>query len=380
MINTNGVNIWSGVIVDINDPKKANRVKVRIFGLHDVPKTDLSNDDLPWTVVSMPPTGSSVTGIGTNHNLKNGSVVIVMFLDGTEMQVPIVMGSISGIQSKDFKKIYQDTNEEYPIKDRMSEPDVNRIARNEKIDETIIQTKRDTIDEDVEFGLKQDLSGLGSTDFHSFSFNNSPDVDRKWTEPETDHASVYPNNRVIETISGHVVEIDDTPGAERIHVYHTTGTSVELQNNGDMITRVEGNEFKINRSNMSVHIIGNTDVTIDGDTSAYLKGNADVQINGDVTANFVGNTDLKIDGDVTAYCVKNVSAQIDGNLDAYVKGNMSAQIDGNVDRRIKGNVNETIDGDYNRTVGGGLAYNVSGSSDYISGAPTTIQGSVVNIN
>ena len=48
---------------------------------------------------------------------------------------------------------------------------------------------------------------------------------------------VYPNNKVTQTPSGHVIEIDDTPDAERIHIYHKSGTFIEMQPNGDVVTQ-----------------------------------------------------------------------------------------------------------------------------------------------
>ena len=39
----------------------------------------------------------------------------------------------------------------------------------------------------------------------------------------------YPHNHVTETESGHVIEVDDTKGKERIHVFHKSGTFIEIQ-------------------------------------------------------------------------------------------------------------------------------------------------------
>ena len=53
-------------------------------------------------------------------------------------------------------------------------------------------------------------------------------ADSAWTEPEsaanTDYQPVYPYNNVTETESGHSWEMDDTPGAERIHLNHKANT------------------------------------------------------------------------------------------------------------------------------------------------------------
>ena len=38
----------------------------------------------------------------------------------------------------------------------------------------------------------------------------------------------YPFNHVIETGVGHYIEFDDTKGNESIHIFHKTGTFIEI--------------------------------------------------------------------------------------------------------------------------------------------------------
>ena len=334
MIKSHETVIYIGSVVDIYDPKFANRVRVRIFGLHDVDDTKIDNEDLPWALVNMPVTGSSMTGLGTNHGLKQGSVVTVYFLDGKEQQVPIVMGSISGIQDSKLPKLFDDPDGVFPIEDRLSEPDVNRIARNEKIDETIIQEKRDTVDTGIKVA------------------NDGSD----WDEPETEHASVYPYNRVLETISGHVVEIDDTEGAERIHIWHTSGTSIEMRADGSIVTRIKKDNYEIIDEDNKIHIKGDSYISVDGNTSLYGMGRLDVEIDDKTLINLHADTEVNIDG----------------NLKATVTGNADVKIDGNYSVKVGGN--------YSVDVGGVIDYKAGATADYVSGSITTIQGSIVNIN
>ena len=42
-------------------------------------------------------------------------------------------------------------------------------------------------------------------------------------EPETEYATVYPNNHVFETEGGHLKEYDDTKDKQRIHERHASG-------------------------------------------------------------------------------------------------------------------------------------------------------------
>ena len=46
---------------------------------------------------------------------------------------------------------------------------------------------------------------------------------------------VYPYNHVFESESGHVFEIDDTKDNERLFTSHSTGTSQEIDKDGNRL-------------------------------------------------------------------------------------------------------------------------------------------------
>ena len=49
-------------------------------------------------------------------------------------------------------------------------------------------------------------------------------------EPSSDYNTKYPFNFVHTTKSGHAIELDDTPGHERMHMWHRSGTYEEISN------------------------------------------------------------------------------------------------------------------------------------------------------
>lgn len=67
-----------GVIVDINDPEKRGRAKVRVFGKFD----DIPDEDLPWAENSMSSTFGGNGGGGTLSIPKVDTVVAVHFDNG----------------------------------------------------------------------------------------------------------------------------------------------------------------------------------------------------------------------------------------------------------------------------------------------------------
>ena len=70
-------------------------------------------------------------------------------------------------------------------------------------------------------------------------------------------------NHVYESESGHVIEIDDTSNAERIHVYHKSGTFIEMHPNGDVVTHHK-NGFRTVTGNDKLHVTGDLNIVADG--------------------------------------------------------------------------------------------------------------------
>ena len=85
------VEAWDG---QANNEGWGNRYKVRILGYHPYSKADLSDDDLPWAGVVIPPTaGTGAANYAQSVRIKPGDVVIGFFLDGDNGQLPMIMGS-----------------------------------------------------------------------------------------------------------------------------------------------------------------------------------------------------------------------------------------------------------------------------------------------
>ena len=87
-----------GQVEDVNDPKGAQRVKVRMIGVHPRKKDGedgVKTDDLPWARVGMPVMYPQTGRIGAKHGLLAGSWVFGYFLDGEDAQDPLVMCTIT---------------------------------------------------------------------------------------------------------------------------------------------------------------------------------------------------------------------------------------------------------------------------------------------
>ena len=274
-----GFTWFTGVVEDINDPEKLGRVRVRCFGYHSEDLANITTDALPWAAVMGPTNSANISGIGTTtHGLVNGTWVVGFFRDGPSAQDPIIMGTVGSTYEEKPKTTvgFSDPSGTYPKfqqdtdgKDLESTyVDTNLLARGTNT----ITRKLDTITE----------------------------------EPATAYAAVYPNNKVTQTTSGHIIEIDDTPGAERINVRHMSGTFVEIHPNGDVVQN-NGNRFQITTGNDNVHITGVCNLTIDQDCNTTIGG--------DWNINVTGNKNETVDGQVTETYRSNQTTNITGTLD-----------------------------------------------------------------
>ena len=91
-----GLTPFIGTVEDINDPKRAGRVKVRCVGWHPYEKEGddgLKTEDLPWARVASPTTHAQQGRVGGKHGLLVGSWVFGFYLDGDEAQDPMVISS-----------------------------------------------------------------------------------------------------------------------------------------------------------------------------------------------------------------------------------------------------------------------------------------------
>lgn len=346
--------IWfQGVVEDRLDPMKLGRVRVRILGLHTEKKEKIPTDELPWAYPIQPITSAAISGIGeVPLGPVEGTWVVGFFRDGNNCQEPVIFGTIAGIPQeypyptsqrigfldgreslssrprKIKEKTYPnngdgavlteetpspETGESYPRKTNpfgpvVGESDINRLARNEKISETIVKNKRDNLDKNIPIAD-------GTT----------------WEEPSTPYFSSYPYNKVIESESGHIIEIDDTVGTERLHVYHRSGTFTEIYPDGIKVEKIVGNNYKIVLEEQYEHIQNRYNLTIDGpfnvlvqnDSKVIITGNADISVGGNLTTTVGGDYNLNVVGETNISSQGNVNIKSNNSLLVGSKQNIS---------------------------------------------------------
>lgn len=360
MINgLEGSQFFYGVVENRDDPMKLGRVQVRIIGLHsefkqgnDKTGEGIPTEDLPWAYPVQSIDNAAMNGIGQSPTgMLEGTHVVGISRDGRMMNDLIILGVIGGIPqgSPNGQVGFNDPNSKYPKDDYLKEPDTNRLARAEKLNETINKLKKDTLDLEVERANELET----------------------WDEPESKYAAVYPFNHVRESESGHIIEIDDTEGAERLQTYHRTGTFEEIDPEGNKVTKIVGNDYVIIHKDNNIHIKGNLNITVEGDASILVMGNVEEQVK------------------------KNVNRVIEGNVIELIKGTLTRTIEGAVTETFKdtktldvtGAVSDTfqatktldVTGTDSETIGGSKTTDISGSQSTTASGITTDGGASIKM-
>lgn len=218
--------LFRGVVEDNNDPLKIGRVRVRIHGIHSDKNEKsgakfefIKTSELPWAEV-MGDTGFGlVGGIGLSSVLHQGTWVWIM-LENNDPSKPVVCGTVHGVNSSSA---------------------VGKAA-----------------------------SGQGFFD-PSGQFPPVPNSSRTDMHKLLDDA--YTSMQVIETQSGHRVEIQDTGGKERIKITHKTGSFFYIDHLGNkFVNSVKDIEYTVAK-NATWKIGGNLKIQTGGTHTVSNGGN-----------------------------------------------------------------------------------------------------------
>lgn len=287
-----------GVIEGNKDDRLEGRVRVRAFGIHGT-VDEIPTDELPWAIVAQ-------GGYDPNVVPKVNSWVYGMFLDGRDGQQPMILGLIptQAVDAIDPKKYGWGwiPEEDADLLSKGNGPDDaglpqnSNLARGEYIQDTYVLQQ--------EMGRAVNVPVGGSDD--------------TWDEPGSAYDAEYPHNRVIETAK-HSIEIDDTPGAERIMIHHNSGSFIQIDDRGTTTQKTKGDNYDVMDRKQHVVVGGMSTVTILGNSYVYVKGNKIEEIEGDLQTQVHGNHLLSVGGQSTINASEQVQIRgADVKVDANV--------------------------------------------------------------
>lgn len=270
-----------GVVENNVDERLEKRVQVRAFGVHGT-VDQVPTESLPWATLiqgsydpnsPLPPINSFVFGF---------------FVDGRDAQQPMILGliptqmteiidpSVTGwgaIPGRDASILAKGSApEDY------GQPANSKLERGENIDQTYVTL--------------QEMNRIRGVPVARGSDDEDVSV---FEEPAPAYFAEYPYNRVIET-ANHSIELDDTPGAERITIFHKSGSYVSIDSNGTSVHKSVSDNYEINDTHQHVYVGGKSYVTILGDSKVLVKGNKTEEIEGDYIQIVRGNHMLSVAG------------------------------------------------------------------------------------
>lgn len=193
---------------------------------------------------------------------------------------------------------------------------------------------------------------------------------QSWDQPESPFKGEYPYNKVTQTESGHIIEVDDTPGSERIHVYHRSGTFIEIDANGSVVKRAVGSSYEIIDRNGKIAIAGKADISINGACNIFVGNDANIEVEGD--------TNITCHNDITAQAggKLNLSATEELNITSN-KVNIQSYSDMNVN---VGGVMKTLStGAMNFKTDGDVKFQAVNSYEKLSTSKFIQTGGDVNV-
>ena len=380
--------VWfTGVVEDRNDPDALGRVRVRCLGYHTDDLNDIPTADLPWATVMHPVTDPSMQGLGNTPSfLVEGSWVVGFFVDAVEKQQPIIMGSLPGKPNKipDPSKGFNDPRSEYseqplyagapvygpypvdgldvtmPSGHKLRMSDTNMLAKGEASEtHNALKKRRRNRQTGVQTATQPYLPTVSDEavqeDRTNFFFDEPHPKDIDYNSEDGEdygvyRSGMYPFNHVFESESGHITEIDDTPGGERNFRSHSSGTYEEIVTDGSKTVKVIGDNYEIIMGNSNVYIEGAVNLTIGGNVRHLVKGDYHLEVEGNYTQKIGKNFRRKV-----GY------GESGGNVEEEINGNHAFNITESIKGRIGGDVDVTTEGNEQRNNNG--TFHMSGKSD-----------------
>lgn len=197
------------------------------------------------------------------------------------------------------------------------------------------------------------------------------DIDLDLTD---EPVSLYPNNQVKETASGHIVEYDDTPGAERVMIRHTSGSGVEMRADGTVIYGSTKHTVRVTACDEKVIVDGDGELQYNGNLKLKVAGDFDVEVGGDYNVTVKGDMEQNVTRGFVQDVAGDAETQVIGNKKEMIGGTLTSLVHGTRTNLTKGAFEEYIKGDHNHSVGDTLKITAE-SETIISTASANITAS-----
>lgn len=215
--------LYIGKVTAINDTKGRDRVRVRIMGMIS---DDVLDDECPWAEQGTALFSGTEATAGISSVPQVNSLVWIAFAYGDTSR-PVYLGYARGAN------------------------DASKLQKGEDLSNTISSIREANI-------KGPELAPLNS-------------------------ATQYPMNNVIETASGNVIEMDDTPGNERVVVAHKSGSYFEIRPDGVVQIKSMKDFYQIVNGVLNLYVETNCNLVVKGSTTNDITGDNTMTVGGNFT-------------------------------------------------------------------------------------------------
>lgn len=183
--------------------------------------------------------------------------------------------------------------------------------------------------------------------------NGAPDCDLG-VKPHT--ISKYPYVQIDETPGGHVFEMNDTPGGDRILIMHNNGAGVEIKPNGTIVVNALNNRVDV--------VNGDHKLSVEGDGCVTYYGNLKMTVNGDYDLDVKGDMKMRVGGNWLVNVMGSYRKRIVGVLSEIIQKTKSSTV-------LKLVTHTYLDG-FNSFIKNTFRHHVNGEANYLHSSDTNI--------
>ena len=182
----------------------------------------------------------------------------------------------------------------------------------------------------------------------------------------------YPHNTIWETPGGHIIEMDDTLGNERMMIRHHSGAGIEI--------KPDGTVYLSSINDMLVSTGNDAHVVVEGNAHMTYQGSLNVDVAGDYNMNVGGNLNQVISGDIVQQVDGGKRTTIEKNYGNTVKGHYSNTINESKSEIILAGSTQAVKGDMEIACEGNMGVFASGSQRITSETQQNMTSPNTNIH
>jgi len=193
---------------------------------------------------------------------------------------------------------------------------------------------------------------------------------------------VYPYYTTTQSRSGHIIDLNDTPGSENLMIRHNSGRGINIQPDGKILISsaaradvvdgsydlIVGTDGTLTFGNLKINVQGNLDLNVGGDFNLQAQGKTE-SISGDSVQLVQGNKTTTVSGNNADTIVGADTRTALAGQAIAVKGPQQTMVEGSSFTNVSGAFTQTSQGTMSMS---GNATNIFGNSLAVVGGSGTI--------